>query len=74
MRYESLRKPRKCPKCNGKVAKILFGMPAPEYMETFERLQREGKVIHWGCCVSDDDPSWGCINRECDTVIYKKGE
>ena len=33
------RKPCKCPKCGGKVVKIVYGMPTPELYEQAERKE-----------------------------------
>lgn len=60
------RKPRKCVNCGGKVVPILYGMPSPIGMELID----SGKRIMGGCCVTDSDPQWGCLN--CDTMYLKE--
>lgn len=66
--YFANRKPRKCPACGSKkVARILYGMPA------FHMIREEldsGKIVLGGCCISDSDPSWQCV--DCSTQIYKE--
>lgn len=55
------RKPQTCPTCNGKnVAVILWGYP----LETtkLNKALQENKIILGGCCVSEDDPTWQCID------------
>jgi hypothetical protein len=69
MRYESARKPKICPKCGSiKIAKILYGMPAG-YEELMKKIE-EGKIVLGGCCITNDDPTWQCV--ECETSIYKE--
>lgn len=71
MRYEYVRKPEKCPSCGSdKIAGILYGFP--EYSPELESDLQEGRVVLGGCCVSDDDPEWGCTN--CNAVIFRKQE
>ncbi len=71
MRYEFVSKPKKCPECGStRVANILFGMPA--FSKEIEEKIHEGKIVLGGCCISDDDPKWKCI--DCSTEIYKKIE
>ena len=48
--------PRKCPECSAKLVRIIYGMPD---MELFEEAQ-QGKVLLGGCCISFNDPTWGC--------------
>ncbi len=56
-------KPKKCPNCgSAKVASILYGLPM--FNEELERDLESGEVILGGCCVTDDDPLWQCM--ECD--------
>jgi hypothetical protein len=47
-----------CPRCNtkGSLRKILWGMPDKEPDQT--------KYVVGGCCISDNDPEYACIN--CD--------
>lgn len=64
MRYR--RKPRKCPKCStAKIATIFWGMP------NFAKIEKDlgaGKIV-LGCCrVSDNNPTWQCI--ECGAELY----
>ncbi len=44
------RKPCKCPKCGGKVVKIVYGEPCPELFEQAERKE----VVLGGCCINLD--------------------
>lgn len=44
------RKPCKCPKCGGKVVKIVYGEPFPELFEQAERKE----VVLGGCCINLD--------------------
>ena len=69
MRYESSKKPRKCPSCGGKrIASILYGMPA--YSEKLEKDIEDGRIAIGGCGRTLDDPMWKCTN--CQIEIYKK--
>ena len=58
--------PKTCPKCGGKVVKIIYGEPDQELFEASER----GEVILGGCCIEVDengnrlDPQYGCIDCE----------
>lgn len=47
-----------CPQCNskGSLRKILWGMP--------ENEPDESKYVIGGCCISENDPDYACIN--CD--------
>lgn len=68
VRYESKRKPRKCPACSShRVAIILYGMPA--FSAKLEKDLNAGRIILGGCCITDDDPEWQCA--DCQMVIYK---
>lgn len=55
-------KPDKCPKCCGKVVKIIYGEPSIEAFEAEER----GEIILGGCSIRVDDegnslmPDWQC--------------
>ena len=49
---------KKCPKCNGDLIEIVYGMPGPELFEAEER----GEVILGGCCVFEDGPEYHCKN------------
>jgi hypothetical protein len=65
------RKPRKCPECGcTKVAYILYGLPA--FSPELESELKEGKVVLGGCCVTECDPTWQCI--ECKAQIYKESD
>lgn len=69
MRYESVKKPRKCPACGSKgIASYLYGMPI--FSKKLEKEMETGKTILGGCCISDDDPIWKCLS--CETDIYRK--
>ncbi len=61
------RKPQKCPACGAKrIVPILYGEP----MEYLMREAEEGKIILGGCCVTNFDPDWGCV--DCRAELYKK--
>jgi hypothetical protein len=71
IRYKSKRKPKKCPTCSSsRVAKIIYGMPV--FSAKLERELDAGRIILGGCCISDDNPDWQCI--DCQMVIYKKAQ
>jgi hypothetical protein len=55
------RKPVQCPDCGSTdVRRILYGLrPAPD-----PELERQGKIVLGGCCVTDDDPDFLC--GECE--------
>lgn len=67
MKYEAKRKPRKCPKCGGKVATVLYGYPIFLTLEE-ERKAKEEYVLG-GCCISSFSPKWQC--KDCDIGIFK---
>ncbi len=48
----------KCPNCNNKMIKIVYGMPSNELFE----LSEKGIIHLGGCSVSDDDPIYYCSN------------
>lgn len=60
------RKPCKCPKCGGKVVKIVYGEPSPELFEMADRKE----VVLGGCCHMEGDPQWVCC--ECEQQFWKK--
>ena len=67
----SKRKPKKCPKCGcARAASIRYGFP--EFSPEVERDLEAGKVVLGGCCVSDRDPAWKCV--ECDERIYREAD
>lgn len=47
-----------CPGCGalGSIREIVYGMPDPDF--------KFDKYIVGGCCVTDNDPTHGCL--ECD--------
>lgn len=63
---EVTSKPPKCIKCGAKVVSILYGEPSPEG----EVLIESGKMIMGGCCVTGNDPQWGCL--KCNTEYWKR--
>jgi hypothetical protein len=68
MKYTSAKKPEKCPCCGSdKIAIICYGLPAfsPRLREDI----KENKIVLGGCCVSEHDPTWKCV--DCNSVIYK---
>lgn len=67
--YFSKRKPQKCPSCGSKkIAKILYGLPA--FSEKLQKDMDEGKIVLGGCCITDEDPTWQCV--ECETQIHEE--
>lgn len=61
------KKPSVCPVCRSKrIAQYMYGMPA--YSEKLKKELDEGKTILGGCCISDQDPSFACL--ECKTDFY----
>jgi len=41
----------------------------PEFSPEFEKRIEDGKIALGGCCISNDDPVWKCV--ECEADIYK---
>ena len=63
-----VRKPQTCPVCGSKkIASYMYGMPA--FSVTLEEKIKDGKIILGGCCISDHDPDYACL--ECKTDFYK---
>jgi hypothetical protein len=68
MKYKSVMKPDKCPKCGSeKIADILYGLPA--FAPSLRGKIRDHKIVLGGCCISDESPTWKCL--ACNTVIHK---
>lgn len=66
--HYSKSKPKTCPNCGSeKIADILWGYPG--YSEEMEKQIEEGKLVLGGCCVTDHDPEWECV--ECETSIFR---
>lgn len=60
-RQVAAEKPKRCPNCGStQVARIQYGEPA--FDAKLEREMAEGRVVLGGCCVTDDDPSWQCVD------------
>ncbi|MBR5841739.1 MAG: hypothetical protein IKY64_03885 [Bacteroidaceae bacterium] len=59
-------RPERCPICGGEVWKILYGEPTVEAYES----RIENKIIFGGCCITEHDPAWECI--ECHVQIYQE--
>ena len=65
-------KPDKCPKCGGKVVKILYGEPSIEAFEAEDR----GELILGGCCIQIDGegnsllPDWQC--KKCNAQFIEE--
>lgn len=54
-------KPSQCPNCgSAKMAAILYGLPA--FNEELQHQLDHGELVLGGCCITDDDPPWECIN------------
>jgi hypothetical protein len=69
--HESKTKPRRCPTCGGtKVASILYGYPAMDE-KVMARIDR-GELVLGGCCVTERDPAWLCV--DCEAHIYRKDD
>lgn len=69
VRYETERKPRKCPACSShRIANILYGMP--EYTDELQKDMNSGRIVLGGCCITNDDPRWQCA--DCQMAIYFK--
>ncbi len=65
------KKPTVCPVCQSKnIAQYLYGMPA--YSDRLKKEINEGKTILGGCCISDQDPAFACM--ECKTDFYKTAD
>ena len=49
------------------MARILWGEPilSPKVRRDLE----EGRLVLGGCCVTDDDPAWKCV--ECDAEVHR---
>ena len=61
---------KNCPNCNSpRIAKILYGMPDISN-EKLLQDKLEGKVVFGGCCITDDDPDFQCV--ECGALIFSK--
>lgn len=58
------KKPDYCKICHSPVLDIVYGEPNLDIIEK----ARRGQLIVGGCCVSEQDPSWGC--PKCGSV-YK---
>ena len=68
MKYKSVKKPNKCPKCgSNKIAEIPYGLPV--FSPGLEKKINENQITLGGCCVYGDDPTWKCI--DCSTVMFK---
>ena len=60
-------KPHYCPVCgSAKIGTYLWGEPAMS--KKLESEMKEGKIIIAGCCISEDDPLYACL--ECKTDFY----
>jgi hypothetical protein len=68
MKYKFVNKPEKCPECGSdKIAYIMYGLP--NYSPSLQQEIRENKIVLGGCCITDDDPAWKCV--DCKTYIYR---
>ena len=55
--------PKKCPFCGStNIKPYLFGLPTQEAMKS-------GKYILGGCCITGNEPSWGCV--DCHSDFYR---
>ena len=48
--------PRKCPECNSKLVRVIYGMPNEDLVREVD----QGKVLLGGCDITGTDPTWGC--------------
>jgi hypothetical protein len=48
------------------MATILFGLP--DFSKRLKADLAAGRIVLGGCCVTDDDPTWRCL--DCDAVVY----
>ena len=70
MRYEYVRKPRKCPSCGAaSVARILYGFPDMSSEELRDDLDA-GRVVLGGCALLGVEPDWQCVS--CEVVMYRR--
>ena len=47
----------KCPKCNkGELLLIVYGYPT----KVAEEAAKKGDILLGGCCITDNDPAFGC--------------
>ena len=68
MKYKSTKKPKRCPACGSEnIAGILYGLPV--FSPSLEKEIKENKTVLGGCCITEDDPAWKCI--DCNAEIYK---
>ena len=60
--------PRSCPNCHSpRIAEILYGLPS--FSEQLDKDIKEGRVVLGGCCISDNDPDYKCM--DCNALIFK---
>ena len=60
---------KNCPNCDSpRIAKIQYGHPI--YDDKMGKDISEEKIVLGGCCVTDDDPDYQCV--ECRVLIYSK--
>ena len=72
MKTHYLKKPKKCPRCNSlKIAKILWGMPNMD--EELRHALNTGEIILGGCCISEYNPEWQCVDCETKLFIKERG-
>jgi primosomal protein N' len=68
MKYKSVNKPDKCPKCGSKkISDILYGLPS--FSPGLNKMMEDHEIVLGGCCISDEDPTWKCT--ACNTNIYR---
>ncbi len=62
---------KECIRCGGKnVVPILYGYPGD--MDYVLKLVEEKKLVLGGCCVSDNDPAFECL--DCGRMSGKRGD
>lgn len=61
-------KPNICPVCGSKrIASYMYGLPM--FSKKLEKEIDEGKIVLGGCCISDDDPLFKCL--DCQKDFYR---
>jgi hypothetical protein len=61
-------KPEVCPVCRStRIAAYLFG--EPRVSPDLDKKLKQGKIVLGGCCISDDDPDYKCM--ECLTDFHR---
>ncbi|MCB9211234.1 MAG: hypothetical protein H6609_17840 [Ignavibacteriales bacterium] len=60
---------KNCPNCNSpRIATIQYGYP--RFSKELEQDLADGKIVFGGCCVTDNDPDYKCL--DCNALIFSK--